>query len=91
MSGRPTLRLPDDVLAQVPSSKNEMLEYLSRYVDSQMLAQYEEDFRRRVSGALGAPFARHEQVLLRDFSMWLLLGELKSRLEESPAKIAAAK
>jgi len=81
MNGRPTLRLPDGVMSQVPSAKKEMLDYLAKYIDGIMLAQYEEDFRRRVSGPLGQPFARHEVALLRDYSMWLLLGELKSKLE----------
>jgi hypothetical protein len=76
-------------MSHVPSGKKEMLEYLASYVDTSMLAQYEEDFRRRISGPLGQPFARHELALLRDYSMWLLLGELKSKLEEEDPRNAS--
>ena len=84
MKGRPTLKLPDDVLLHVPSGKEEMLEYLNKYIDASILSDYTEDFQRRVSGALGAPFAKHELALLRDYSMWLLLGALKTKLENVP-------
>ena len=60
------VRLPEEVLEGLPSTKEAMVQYLVPFVD-QAIVDYELSLRRRVPGALGSSLARHEKAILRDF------------------------
>lgn len=73
------IRLPDDVMDNLPSDKAALVAYLSKHFD-QVLEQYEKSFQRRVQGVLGGPLSRYEKSLLKDFLLDMVLGK---KLRES--------
>jgi len=76
------LKLPDDVLDNIPESKGEMINYLSKYFDG-VLDKYNDRFQKRVQGVMGHPLSRYERAILKDLLMDLALG----KLQEAPVSI----
>lgn len=73
------IKLPEDVLNNIPEGKTEMINYLSGYFDG-VIEKYNERFVKRVSGIMGSPLSRYEKSLLKDMLMDLAIGEIqKSR------------
>lgn len=79
------LKLPDDVMENIPSGKREMLEYLSKQFD-EVIADYDSSLQRRVPGVLGQPISRYERSLLKDFLIDMTIGKI---LKESSTQVAA--
>jgi hypothetical protein len=82
MSSRLEIKLPDEVMEKLPAGKSELVTFLSRLVDDE-IADYEQDFQRRVQGVMGASLSRYEKSMLKDFILDRVLGkELRKHLEE---------
>lgn len=70
------LKLPDDVLESIPSSKEDMVKYLSQYFES-VIDQYNSRFQKRVQGAFGGPLSKYERSILKDFLIDVTIGNLE--------------
>lgn len=70
------LKLPDDVLENIPSGKKEMVQYLSTYFDG-VIAEYDSRFQKRVSGPMGGPLSRYEKSILKDFLIDATIGRIE--------------
>lgn len=81
------VRLPEEVLEGLPSTKDEMVRYLLPFVDS-AIVDYEQSLRRRVPGSMGMPLDRHEKSILRDFMMDRLLRNVLHE-DTNPARLSA--
>lgn len=68
------IRLPDEVMDNLPSDKQALVAYLSNHFDK-VISQYELSFQRRVQGALGGPLSRYEKTMLKDFLLDAVLGK----------------
>ena len=87
------LRLSEEVLEAIPSTKEEMVRYLLPFVDA-AIVDYEQSLRRRVPGSLGGPLDKHEKSILRDFMLDRLMRNVLSdetnpryaTLHESPGR-----
>ena len=71
------LKLPDEVLENIPSATPEMVKYLARYFES-VIDKYDERFQRRMQGNLGGPLSRYERSILKDFLIDLTLGKIEA-------------
>jgi len=82
------VRLPEEVLENMPSTKEGMVQHLLPTVEA-AISDYEKSLRRRVPGVLGGALDRHEKSILRDF---LLDRILRNALAEEPVQepVAAA-
>jgi hypothetical protein len=69
------LKLPADILDNVPKDKEGMLKYLSGYFDV-VIEKYNERFQSRVSGIMGQPLSRYERAMLKDLLMDLTIGTI---------------
>lgn len=78
------LKIPDDVLENIPSGRDAMVQYLAKYFDG-VIAKYEVSFQKRVTGALGGPLSRYEKSTLKDFLLDLTIGNID---EASQPRIA---
>lgn len=71
------LKLPDDVINNVPDDRSGLITYLSNYFDK-VIERYNERFQKRVSGLMGQPLSRYEKAILKDMLMDLAIGKLQS-------------
>lgn len=70
------LKLPDEVMENIPSgSREEVVRYLARYFDT-VIAEYDVRFQKRVTGAFGAPLSKYERAILKDFLIDQTLGKI---------------
>lgn len=77
------LKLPEDVLENVPTGKDEMLKYLAKYFDS-IIDKYDTRFQQRVMGAMGGPLSRYEKSILKDFLIDAALGHIEAAQQTAP-------
>ena len=70
------IKLPDEILENIPEAKNELVQYLSSYFDG-VIDKYDSRFQKRVMGILGQPLSRYEKAMLKDFLMDLAIGKLE--------------
>ena len=73
MIGLLDIKLPTEVMENLPTERSAMVEYVSRYVDEH-IKQYEARFIKRVQGPMGGPLSRYERSLLKDFLLDSILG-----------------
>lgn len=78
------LRLPDEVMDNIPSGREEMVRYLSTYFDS-VIEKYDVRFQKRVSGPMGGALSKYEKAVLKDF----LIDQVIGRFEGGPSLMAA--
>jgi hypothetical protein len=84
MTGLLEIRLPDEIMENLPSDKSSMVTYLSKHLDK-VLEAYDAGFQRRVHGVLGGPLSRYEKSILKDFLLDAVLGKkLREALEAAP-------
>ena len=69
------VRLPEEVLERLPSTKDEMVRYLLPFAD-EAISEYEKSLAHRVKGVLGGALARHERAMLRDFILDRLMNRV---------------
>lgn len=69
------LKLPPEVLEGIPSGRDEMIHYLSKYFDG-VIEKYDSRFQKRVSGAFGGALSRYEKSILKDFLIDAIIGKL---------------
>lgn len=62
------VKLTEEILESLPSSKDAMIRYLVPFVD-ETIGDYEQSLRRRVPGSLGGALDKHEKTILRDFML----------------------
>lgn len=70
------LKLPDEVLENVPSRKDEMVRYLAQYFDG-VIEKYEVRFQKRVQGVMAGPLSRYEKSILKDFLIEMAIGNIE--------------
>ena len=70
------LKLPDEVLENVPSGKDEMIKYLAKYFDV-VIDKYDIRFQKRVQGVMGGPLSRYEKSILKDFLIEMAVGNIE--------------
>lgn len=71
------LKLPEEVLNQLPAAKEEMIKHLAVYFDG-ILEKYNTRFQTRVGGFMGSPLSRYEKSMLMDFLIDLAIGQINS-------------
>lgn len=74
------LKLPEDILENIPSGKDEMVKYLAHYFDK-VIDHYDGRFQKRVQGAMGGPLSRYEKAILKDFLIEMTMGNLEEAAE----------
>lgn len=77
------LKLPDDVMKNIPSGRDEMIQYLAKYFDT-VIEKYDVRFQNRVKGFMGGPLSKYEKAQLKDLLIDLTLG----KIEEAPQMAA---
>ena len=82
------LRLPDEVMENIPAGKTALLSHLSSYLD-EAISRYEDRLRARVPGMLGQPLSRYEKTLLKDFLLDLTVGKMHAS-EQLAAEVATS-
>lgn len=90
MKGLIDIKLPDEVMDNLPDDFHQMVTYLSGHLDK-VVSEYELNFSTNVRGTLGGPLSRFERSLLKDFLFRMVLGERLHAAAKGnePAKIAA--
>ena len=78
MTGLLEIRLPDEVMDNLPSEKEAMIVYLSKHFD-EVIRNYEQEFTRSVGGFLGQPLSRYEKATIKDFLIRMVLGRKLSQ------------
>ncbi len=79
------LKLPTEVLDNIPSSKEDMVLYLAKYFDG-VISKYDVTFQKRVHGVMGGPLSRYEKSLLKDFLIAMTIGNIE---QEQASQLAA--
>ena len=77
------IRLPEEILEAIPSSKEEMVRYLLPFVDV-AIDDYEKGLRLRVRGVMGGPLDKHEKSILRDFMLYRLMRNVQDDVNAHP-------
>ena len=70
------LKLPDEVVENLPEGRDEMVRYLAKYFDT-VIAEYDVRFQKRMTGAFGSPLSKYEKSILKDFLIDQTLGKLE--------------
>jgi len=70
------LKLPSEVLENIPSGHEDMIRFLATYFDG-VIEDYNSRFQQRVTGAFGGPLSRYERAILKDFLIATTLGKLE--------------
>lgn len=83
------IKLPDDVMAHLPTEKSALIACLSRHFDK-VLDQYELRLPKRLGAPLNGPLSRYERATLKDFLMDQVLGDLLHLYEPSLEARAAS-
>jgi hypothetical protein len=79
------LKLPSDILENIPPSHEDMIRFLAKYFDG-VIADYDGRFQKRVGGGpMGGPLSKYEKSILKDFLIDAVLG----KQEEEPPMLAA--
>lgn len=76
------LKLPSDVLENIPSGHDDMIHYLARYFEG-VIESYGSRFQQRVGGAFAGPLSRYEKSILKDFLIDVTLGKLEASKSSS--------
>ena len=79
------LKLPTEVLDNIPSRKEDMVQYLAKYFDG-IIAKYDVSFQKRVHGVMGGPLSRYEKSILKDFLIEMAVGNIE---QEQASQLAA--
>lgn len=76
------IKLPDEVMENLPAETSGIVERLSQHFDEVILT-YEIRFQKRVQGVMGGPLSRYEKSILKDFLLDTTLGKLRGVEEPS--------
>lgn len=82
------IRLPEEVLENMPSGKEEMVKYLAKYFDA-VIDNYDNRFQKRVQGPMAGPLTRYEKAILKDFLIEMALGKMEEASQFSPEAVSA--
>jgi len=82
------LKLPEEILENMPSGREEMVKYLARYFDT-VIDNYDNRFQKRVRGPLAGPLTRYEKAILKDFLIEMTIGNLEEASKSVPEAISA--
>ena len=74
-------KLPEDVLENIPSGKQDLINHLAKYFET-VIDRYDLRFQKRVAGPLGAPLSRYEKSILRDFLLDIAIGKIEESKQE---------
>ena len=83
MTGLLEIKLPDDVMENLPSNEADMVAFLSKYFDG-VIDEYQADIVREVRGVMGGPLSRYERATIKDFLIRRVGGSrLKKKFDQA--------
>lgn len=83
------IKLSEDTLESLPSSKEGMIRYLAKHFDT-VIDDYNIRLRERVAGSLGSPLSSYERAIIKDFLIDVTLGKLHQPSPEPAVAYIAA-